>query len=84
MTAPIDLGAARQARAPVAWAVRLLAELRDDGILPATLAELAGALPTLRGPGLAEIERAHREAMGPDGLSAAAAGALVQLAGGRR
>ena len=75
------LDAARRARDPVAWAVRLLDELRDDGISPATLAELARALPTLRGPGADVLARAHREAIAEDGLSAVAAAELVKLAG---
>ena len=78
---PVDLDAARRARDPVAWAVRLLDELRDDGISPATLAELARALPTLRGPGADVLARAHREAIAEDGLSAVAAAELVKLAG---
>ena len=79
---PIDLDAVRRARDPVAWAVRLLDELRDDGIRSATLAELAGALPTMAGDGGRLLTRAHREATGPDGLSADVAGDLVRLAGG--
>lgn len=77
---PVDLDEVRRARDPVVWAVRVLDELHADGIRPATLADLARALPTLRGPGAAELARAHGEATGPDGLSAAVAAELVQLA----
>jgi hypothetical protein len=61
----------------IAWARRLLAELRDDGVKPSTLRELEAALPVW--PGAAVLVKAHREAVG-DGLTAATVAELAALA----
>jgi hypothetical protein len=61
----------------IAWARRLLAELRDDGVKPSTLLELEAALPVW--PGAAVLVKAHREAVG-DGLTAATVAELAALA----
>ena len=60
----------------VAWARRLLAELRDDGVKPSTLRDLAAALPV---SGAAVLTKAHREADG-DGLTAGTVAELAALA----
>ena len=60
----------------VAWARRLLAELRDDGGKPSTLRDLAAALPV---SGAAVLTKAHREAVG-DGLTAGTVAELAALA----